>query len=244
MKKIVGIIPARFKSSRFPGKPLTNILDKPMIIWVCEIAKRALGRENVYVATDDDRIAATVRRYGYQFIMTPDNMLTGTDRLANASLQIDADIYINIQGDEPCLNPNIINEVAELKLENKDKVINCYTEIKDEDPSSVNIPKVIVNEKNELIYMSRLAIPGMKDMNKKAKLTYNKQVCVYAFTKQELLAFHNYGKKGMVEEFEDIEILRYFELDRKILMYKVKETSLAVDVESDVALVEEFLRNK
>ncbi|MEI7504252.1 MAG: 3-deoxy-manno-octulosonate cytidylyltransferase, partial [Paludibacter sp.] len=103
--KAVGIIPARYKSSRFEGKPLALILGKPMIIYVCEIVAEALGIENTYVATDDIRIFDCVTNLGFKAVMTPDNCLTGTDRLYEAAKLIKADIYLNIQGDEPMLNP-------------------------------------------------------------------------------------------------------------------------------------------
>ena len=106
--KTVIIIPARFKSSRFPGKPLTSILGKPMILWVAEICAKALPIEFVYIATDDLRIKEVVEEAGFNVVMTSKKALTGTDRIADAANQIDADIYINVQGDEPLLDPNDI----------------------------------------------------------------------------------------------------------------------------------------
>ncbi len=106
--KVIGIIPARYKSSRFPGKPLALILNKPMIIWVCEIVEKALGKENTFVATDDKQIKETVLKHGYNVVMTSENCLTGTDRLWEVAQKIKADIYVNIQGDEPTLDPNEI----------------------------------------------------------------------------------------------------------------------------------------
>ena len=96
--KVIGVIPARFNSSRFKGKPLVKLLGKPMIIWVAELSSKVLGKENVYVATEDKRILKVVEEYGYNAIMTSDMHLTGTDRLSEVAQNIDADIYINIQG--------------------------------------------------------------------------------------------------------------------------------------------------
>src|SRR5690554_6238247 len=107
MRSVV-LIPARYASSRFPGKPLASLLGKPMIIWVAELSAKAVGSENVYIATDDDRISSVVSNAGYQFIMTSSASLTGTDRLAEAAQHIDADIYINVQGDEPLVSPKDI----------------------------------------------------------------------------------------------------------------------------------------
>ena len=100
MRSVV-IIPARYKSSRFPGKPLINLLGKPMVLWVAELSARAVGKENVYIATDDKRISKVVVDASFNTIMTSDKCFTGTDRLAEAAKQISADIYINVQGDEP-----------------------------------------------------------------------------------------------------------------------------------------------
>src|SRR5690606_27506517 len=103
--RTVVIIPARFASSRYPGKPLVPLLGKPMILWVAELSAKAVGLENVYIATEDNRIAEVVVAAGFQAVMTSGRALTGTDRLAEAAEQIEADIFINVQGDEPLVNP-------------------------------------------------------------------------------------------------------------------------------------------
>lgn len=240
--KTVIIIPARYKSSRFPGKPLVNLLDKPMILWVAELSAKAVGKENVYVATDDVRISEVVKKAGYSFVMTSDSALTGTDRLAEAAQQIEADIYINVQGDEPIVDPVDICKVRDKKVEYPNAIINAYCWIsEEEDPESVNIPKVITNEKDRLIYLSRKALPGYKDL-KNAPLRYKKQVCIYAFTKEELVAFQTFGRKSALEACEDIEILRFFEMDKTIFMVESSGGSLAVDIPDDVLKVEAALR--
>jgi 3-deoxy-manno-octulosonate cytidylyltransferase (CMP-KDO synthetase) len=239
--KVIGIIPARYKSSRFPGKPLALILNKPMIIWVCEIVEKALGKENTYVATDDKRIEKTVLEHGYKVVMTSVNCLTGTDRLWEVAQKIEADIYVNIQGDEPTLDPKEILRIVEVKMQNPDFVVNGMTKITEkEDPSNVNLPKVLVNNKNELIYMSRLPIPGVKSSGTP---TYFKQVCIYAFNYNELKAYGTCIEKAYYEKFEDIEILRFFDLDKRIKMVETKATSLAVDVPEDIDAVESTLQN-
>lgn len=240
--KTVALIPARYKSSRYPGKPLVELLGKPMILWVAGIAAKALGTENVFVATDDERIASVVTEAGYQAIRTSSDALTGTDRLAEASEQIDADVYVNVQGDEPLVNPDDIIRIRDVKLANPDKVINGFCWISaGEDPSSVNIPKVITNERNELVYMSRNPLPGHKEANR-APSRYKKQVCIYAFNQSELAAFRGFGRKSELEWSEDIEILRFLELDRRVLMVETSPGSLAVDVPEDVAPVEKALK--
>ena len=129
--KLVEIIPARYKSTRFPGKPLVKLLGKPMIIQVAELSSKALGKENIFVTTEDDRIRKVVEEAGFNAIMTSDEHPTGTDQLAEVANKVMADYYINIQGDEPTVNP-----------------------------------KVITNENNDLICMSRLAIPGFINIEK------------------------------------------------------------------------------
>lgn len=240
--KVIIVIPARYKSFRFPGKPLVNILGKPLIQWVSELSAKAVGIENVYIATDDDRIALTVIELGYQVVMTSENCLTGTDRLAEVAKKVDADIYINVQGDEPLVNPEDILKIIEAKKSYPNEVINGYAVIeKDEDPDSVNIPKVIFTEDKHLVYMSRKALPGFKD-KKNAPTEYYKQVCIYAFSRQELLEYGSYGRKSILEESEDIEIIRFLEWGQIIRLVKTRPGSLAVDVPVDVINVEKALR--
>lgn len=240
--KVIGIIPARYKSSRFPGKPLALILNKPMIIWVCEIVERALGRENTFVATDDIRIGEVVANHGYQVVMTSENCLTGTDRLWEVAQKIHADIYVNIQGDEPLLDPDEILKIIETKKQYPDYVVNGMTVLQNnEDPSNINLPKVLVNNKNELIYMSRLPIPGVKSGGRPV---YYKQVCIYAFSFEELKAFGTCEEKAVYEKFEDIEILRFFNLNKKIKMVETKAASIAVDIPEDIKNVEMALNLK
>jgi len=239
--KTVIIIPARYKSSRFPGKPLTPILGKPMILWVAEICAKVLPVELVYIATDDSRIKDIVENAGFNVLMTSEKALTGTDRIADAANQIDADSYINVQGDEPLLNPNDILSIINIKKKYPNEVINGYCRISDnENPESLNIPKVVFNESNQMLYMSRNLIPGMKSNQIKAP-NYYKQVCIYAFNKNELLDFVNFGRKSTIENYEDIEILRFLDIGTKIRVVKTSGSSLAVDVPEDVKKVEDAL---
>lgn len=239
--KVVAIIPARYQSSRFPGKPLTKILDKPLIIHVAEIASIAVDISNTYVATDDQRIADTVKSYGYKTIMTSAEALTGTDRLYEAAQEIPADIYINIQGDEPMVDPGDIKKIIYEKLQNP-KAVVCGMHLmgSNENPSNINIPKVLVDKNNRLIYMSRLPIPGIKgDRHPKPK--YLKQVCIYAFTFNELELYGKQKSKAEYEYFEDIEILRFFDLGIPVQMIQTSKSSLAVDIPEDVPIVEKAL---
>ncbi|MEP3837383.1 MAG: 3-deoxy-manno-octulosonate cytidylyltransferase [Algibacter sp.] len=240
--RVVGVIPARYKSSRFPGKPLIRLNGVPMIIRVVRIVEKALGKENTYVATDDNQIKDLVESYGYNAIMTSESCLTGTDRVYDFSKKIDADIYINIQGDEPLLNYLDILKIVNVKKDHFECVINGMCDIsEDENPDNVNIPKVLVNKSNTLIYMSRLAIPGSKSPAIAKDRVFKKQVCIYGFNKIELAAFGRTEQKAVYENFEDIEILRFFDLNIPIKMVETSGSSYAVDVIEDVKKVEEEL---
>jgi len=237
--KVAVIIPARFKSSRFPGKPLAKIKGKEMIIWVAEIAEKAAGKENVYIATENEEIVDVVKNWGYKVVLTSDDCLTGTDRVAQAALEVDADIIINIQGDEPMLDPSDIKKVIQAKIENPRHVINCYAYLDStEEVTDKKIPKVITNLNDELIYSSRNPIPGTKTGNgKKPK----KQVCIYAFTREELKEFTKDNQKTPLEFEEDIEILRFVEKGFRVKMIELSGSTYAVDFPEDIKIVESRL---
>lgn len=238
------IIPARYASSRFPGKPLIPLLGKAMVLWVAELSARAVGREHVYIATDDQRIADAVHAAGFSALMTSSGALTGTDRLAEAASKIDYDIYVNVQGDEPLVEPADIRRCIAKKAQSPEFIVNGFTWIGSvEDPTSVNIPKVITNEEGVMIYMSRNPLPGFKE-TKNAPERYMKQVCIYGFTREDLDSYVDFGRKSALELSEDIEILRFLELNRRVLMFKCAPGSLAVDAPEDVKMVEAALRER
>ena len=235
------IIPARYGSSRYKGKPLVKLLGREMILRVADICLNVVKKQKLYIATDDNRIAKKVSENGFNFIMTSKRCLTGTDRVAEASKKIRSDIYINVQGDEPTIRPVDIKKIIESKIKFPNHVICGYDKIhKYENPFNLNLPKVVVNEKNDLVYMSRSVIPGSK--KKLKKKYYFKQVCIYAFNKNELKKFHSRNQKGKLEKIEDIEILRFFEDDIKIKMVKLNSSSVAVDEKSDVKKAEKIMK--
>ncbi|MBN2287357.1 MAG: 3-deoxy-manno-octulosonate cytidylyltransferase [Tissierellales bacterium] len=240
-KNIIGIIPARYQSTRFPGKPLISLLGKPMIIWVVELSAKALGKNNVYVATEDERIKKIVEKYGFNAIMTSHKHATGTDRLAEVAENINANIYINIQGDEPTIDPISIIKICKEKIKHPREVINAMTNLsQEEDPSNINIPKVIFTEDMRMIYMSRLPIPGFKNPSTKP-IKYYKQVCIYAFSRNQLKKFAKIGRKSKLEIYEDIEILRFLDMNIPIRMVDINIESFAIDVKEDIARVEKKL---
>jgi 3-deoxy-manno-octulosonate cytidylyltransferase (CMP-KDO synthetase) len=239
------IIPARYGSSRYEGKPLIKINNIPLVIRVANKCIKAISKENVYIATDDNRIATVVREYGYKYIMTSKKNLTGTDRVAEACLKINANIIINVQGDEPLINPKDIKKVIAEKKKFKNKVICAYTNLRnDENVNRRTIPKLVINEQSDLIYISRNPVPITKLASNDKKIKYLKQVCIYAFNKKELKKFRSFNRKSILEKIEDIEILRFFEIGIKIKMVKVSNSAVAVDEPADKVKVEKILNEK
>jgi len=238
-QRTVVVIPARYKSSRFPGKPLAKINGKEMILHVAEKAELAVGKENVYIATENEKIALVCKTAGYNIVITSDNCLTGTDRVAEAAKEIEADIFINVQGDEPMVDPNDIIRVIKTKKDNPKSVINCMSKLhKDECPTDKKIPKVIFDLNDNLIYSSRNPIPGKKEGD--STIAY-KQVAIYAFSKAQLNNFSQ-DKKTPLENEEDIEINRFIEKGIPVKMIRVIKVSYAVDYLEDIAIVERELR--
>jgi 3-deoxy-manno-octulosonate cytidylyltransferase (CMP-KDO synthetase) len=239
--KYAVVIPARFQSSRFPGKPLVDICGKPMIQHVWEKCCAAVDAADIYVATDSKKIADCVEGFGGKVVMTSSDCLTGTDRLAEANLTLDCDFLINVQGDEPVIDPNNIVKVIE-RFKNTGNITNAFCEITTEEEfHSLTVPKVVISKGGKLLYMSRSPIPLTKD-GKYVKAY--KQVCVYAFGREHLNFFASHNEKTPLEQIEDIEIIRFLESDMQIDMVEVDSGSLAVDVPSDVDKVIAYLNNK
>lgn len=236
--KITIIIPARYQSSRFPGKPLALIKGKPMIRWVADVCK-STGFETC-VATDDQRIIDEVlkNQIGVRVYKTKDTHLTGTDRCAEVNEKIGADIVINVQGDEPLVSRESILDVIEAAVDTE-QVVNattgCSTE---EEYRSRNTIKMVSTNTGNLLYASRSPIPGAKAGQPVAM--FKKQVCIYAIPKAKLARFAWCGMKGKtyLESQEDIEILRFLELGIPVHTVPVEKGSIAVDVPEDIAKVE------
>ena len=236
------IIPARYGSSRYRGKPLVKILGREMILRVADICKK-IKNVRVFIATDSKKIANVAEKNGYDYIMTSKNCLTGTDRVAEASKKIKSEIFINVQGDEPTISPRDIQKIMNTKKKFPNHVICGYDKIHNfESPKNINLPKVVVNSKGELIYISRALVPGTKKKNQ--NINYFKQVCIYAFNKKQLNKFHLKKRKSIIEKIEDIEILRFFEIDEKIKMVKLNSNSVAVDEMRDVKKAEKLLKKR
>ncbi len=246
--KVAIVIPARFASSRFPGKPLAPIKGKPMIRWVYEACEKT-GLP-VYVATEDDAIREECDKWRavpgedillqpMKVVMTKTTHLTGTDRCYEVNQSIDADILINVQGDEPLVAPESIMEVVEAAMEHEGCVINAVTGCgSEEEFRSLNTIKMVATREGRLLYASRAPIPRLKSGQPCARAW--KQVCIYAIPRAKLAKFAWCGMKGktFLESQEDVEILRFLELGVPVQVVPVESGSLAVDVPEDITKVE------
>lgn len=237
--KIIGIIPARYKSSRFPGKPLVDICGKPMIYWVYNQAKKVEDFSEVYVATDDERIKKACEENDINVIMTSEEHKTGTDRIGEVARKIEADLYVNIQGDEPLIEPETIRSAIIPFYSDKDlKVTNLMTQIKDPvDALNCTVPKVITNRDNIGIFLTRAMAPYPKGS---IDYKFYKQVCVYGF-RPDALQFYCESPRGKIESIEDIEILRFIESGYRVQYVEVKSDTVAVDTPNDLERVRRIM---
>ena len=239
MRQVV-VIPARFESTRLPGKPLVMILGKSLIHRVWERCVAAVEASQVYVATDDERIGSHCHSFGAQVVMTPRECLTGTDRLYEANKILKADSVINVQGDEPLVDPKDIALIARKHLLNTSMILNGMGPLADEaEYRSPTVPKVVATPQGKLLYMSRGPIPSNKKFEFRGGF---KQICVYGFSGSHLEAFGQSGTKTPLEEVEDIEILRFLEIGFDVQMVEVKSPAIAVDIPEDIPRIEAALR--
>ncbi len=233
------VIPARYKSSRFPGKPFADIAGTPMIVRTYQQCIKTVDSSKVFVATDNIKIKELCEKENINVVMTSESCLTGTDRVAEASQKIKSNVYINVQGDEPFLDPMDLEMFINIALKNPDIIHNAYCDIHDEDLfNNFNIPKLVLDKNERLIYMSRAPIPISKSGN--FSKAY-RQVCMYSFPKKMLDLFSSYKNKTDLEEIEDIEILRFIESGIPIQMIKVSENSIAVDTPNDLKKIHEMI---
>lgn len=244
--KIIAVIPARYQSSRFEGKPLAEICGKYMIQRVYERAVQVDEFSEVYVATDDERIFSACQERGVKVIMTSPSHRTGTDRIGEVASKIPADLYVNIQGDEPLIEPDTIRQAIIPFIENPStdiQVTNLMTEIKDPvDLINFTVPKVVASKDGRGIYLTRSAAPFPKG---NIDVKYYKQVCVYGFTPQALKFYCEYGTKygkAKIESVEDIEILRFIENGYRVQYIEVDSETIAVDTPNDLQRVIEYVK--
>lgn len=243
----IGVIPARYGSTRFPGKALARIAGKPMIQWVYENALDSSRLSRVVVATDDERIAECVRSFGGEFVMTDKDIQTGTERVAKAVENCDSDFIINIQGDEPLVPPDLLDSLVDA-LRDYDDIPVCtpVVQIKsDRDLVDPNQVRVIFDNKFRALYFTRAVIPFSRD-NKSPKdwisqADYWKHIGIYCFRRDFLFTFIRLPM-GRLERIELLEQLRILEHGYPILVVKTDYSPVCVDVPEDIAKVEERLR--
>ena len=238
--KILGIIPARYNSSRLPGKPIADICGKPMIWWVYHRAKAVKALDEVIVATDDQRIAEVCKSYNIPCEMTSKKHRNGTERLSEVAQKVYGDVYVTIQGDEPLLEPETIERVLNVLL--ADEKVYCAT-LKTPYKNPVDVvngttPKVVTDLNNDILLFTRSAVPYPK-----SALDYviYKPIGVYAFRREILIAYGNL-EMGPLEKAEEIELLRLLEHGYKIRIGEVKSETIAVDTYKDLERVRKFIR--
>ena len=241
--KVVAIIPARYQSSRFPGKPLELIENEPMIAWVYRQVKKAKGIEEVYVATDDKRIEKVCKEKNINVVMTRDDHDSSTSRVQEVSNKVQADLYLVINGDEPLIDPRVIEKIIPNKEPNLNKiyVANLMTKIKNpvEAVDFTNI-KVVTNKKGNAMFFSRSPIPYPKgSMN----YDYYKHVGVLIYNKKALDFFVS-TERGPIEKIQDVNEIRILENGIDIKMIKVKSSSLSVDTKKDLEKVRKMIEKK
>lgn len=239
--KAIGIIPARYASSRYPGKPLEDILGRPMIWWVYNQAKKANKLSDVYVATDDFRIFSKCTELNINVIMTSESHKTSTDRVSEVANKIDADLYVEIMGDEPLVEPETINAVIPDSLTNSFYVSNLISEIKD--PTEVvdftNL-KCTYDIYGDAIAISRSPIPYPKAS---LDFKYKKLLGICAFSK-EALVFYAENTRGPIEKIEDNDFYRFLERGKKVRLVEVQCEMLSVDTPKDLDRVKAVLEER
>ncbi len=243
--KIIGVIPARYASTRFPAKPLVPIAGKPLIQRVVEQCQNAKALREVIVATDDERIAEVARKF-CRVEMTRSDHPSGSDRIAEVAARVDCDAVVNIQGDEPLIDPAVIDVVAEAL--NESEMSTAATAVRSvEEWESPNVVKVVVSASGRALYFSRRTIPFVRDAvsgsssEQLAAFPFLKHLGIYGYRRETLLRLVKFPVSPL-ENAEKLEQLRALENGIQIAVVKVNYDSVGVDVPDDVARVERLLR--
>ena len=245
MDRIVGVIPSRWGSTRFPGKSLAMISGKPMVQWVVERVKQAKRLDAVIVATDDTRIAECVQSLNIpdvQVAMTHPDHPSGTDRIAEAIQSMEVDAVINVQGDEPLIEPLLIDELAEVISTGEWDMVTAATPIEDRaqitDPSVV---KALFNRHGQALYFSRATIPHIREPEESSvEGTYWRHIGIYAYRRDYLLRLVAEPPCGL-EELEKLEQLRALDMGCRMKVVKTQDFGIGVDTPEDIAKAEKLL---
>jgi len=240
---VIGVIPARFASSRFEGKVLANILGKPMLQHVWERAKKAKLLDDLIIACDNEKVAEVAEGFGAKVVFTAKEHSCGTDRIAEVVNPIEVKVVINIQGDEPLLDPTMIDSVAGELLENEDVyIVTLMKKIENsEELNNPNVVKVVTDKDGFALYFSRLAIPYLAENSDESEVIYYKHIGLYGYTKDFLFTYKNLPVSRL-ERIEKLEQLRVLEEGFRIKLIEAKFDTIGVDRAEDIIKVEEFLR--
>jgi 3-deoxy-manno-octulosonate cytidylyltransferase (CMP-KDO synthetase) len=241
--KAVGVIPGRWQSKRFPGKILTPICGRPLIHWVIENASKAQSLDEVLVATDDVRIAESVASTGVKAVMTRADHPSGTDRVAEAVEGISADIIVNIQGDEPLIEPDLIDKLVGVLAENDWEMSTAVSPIRDEEElENPGVVKVVRREDGTALYFSRSIIPHVRDHDSIPDGTLHwRHLGIYGY-RRDFLKRLVQSAPCLLEEAEKLEQLRALYLGARIGIVETKDKGIGVDTPEDVAFVEQLIR--
>ena len=247
LNSILGIIPARYASTRFPGKPLAKIAGKPLLQHVVERCSQAKFLSKLIVATDDERIAALARKFCRVEMTSPDHP-SGTDRAAEVAKRVECDAVVNIQGDEPLIDPAVIDSVAAALAHAP--MSTAATPIKDSaEYDNPNVVKVVVNLAERALYFSRRTIPYLRDAagaskdEQLAAFRFLKHLGIYGYRRDTLLNLVGFPQSPL-EQAEKLEQLRALENGIELAVVRVDYDSVGVDVPEDVARVEERLKRE
>ena len=241
--KVIVVIPSRYASTRLPGKPLLPLAGKPMVQHVYERAKRAQTVHRVIVATDDQRIMDAVMAFGGEARMTRSDHRTGTERIAEVAAHEPGDVFVNVQGDEPLIDPVAIDTAVGALLEEPQAQISTVaTPIRHAgDIMDPNVVKTVLDFDGNALYFSRAPIPWIRDTQQKVHVKYWKHLGLYVFQREALLEFPTLPQ-GELERIEQLEQLRWLENGWKIRVAEVAHDAVSVDVPEDVARVEKLMQ--
>jgi 3-deoxy-manno-octulosonate cytidylyltransferase (CMP-KDO synthetase) len=241
--KVVVVIPARYGATRLPGKPLVSLAGKPMIERVHERAKMAKTPDRVIVATDDERIRQAVEAFGGEARMTRPDHRTGTERVAEVAAHVEGNVFVNVQGDEPLLDPAALDAAVNALLEEPGAdVATVATLIKTTtDIMDPNVVKVVLDFDGNALYFSRAPIPWVRDAASKIQVRHWKHLGLYVFLRDALLDYPTLPQ-GELERIEQHEQLRWIENGVKIRVAEVEHDAVSVDVPEDIARVEKLLQ--
>jgi 3-deoxy-manno-octulosonate cytidylyltransferase (CMP-KDO synthetase) len=242
-EKIVVVIPARYGSTRLPGKPLVSLAGQTMIQRVYERAKAAQTVDRVIVATDDERIVRAVETFGGEARMTRPEHRTGTERVAEVAAHVEGEVFVNVQGDEPLLDPVAVETAVQALLEEpRAAVATVATPIRTpNDIMDPNAVKVVLDFDGNALYFSRAPIPWVRDTASKMEVRHLKHLGLYVFQRDALLEYPTLPQ-GELERIEQLEQLRWMENGWKIRVAEVEHDAVGVDVPADVARVEKLLQ--